>query len=333
MTWTLLPITQFTAYKSQWDILNNQTSNTPLLETDFIEPLLKHFSSGKELLAIYGDPSAPDAMAIIEKPKFGRWSTFQPSQAPIGCWLQKLDIDTEALTKSMLKALPGIKLIFSITQQDPALLPRPSESKALSTLDYIETAQVPVKGTFEEYWAQRGKNLRQNMRRQRNKLAREEITPTLKVIDTAAEIGESIKAYGKLESAGWKNEGNTAVNINNAQGRFYKELLERYCVKNCGVVFQFYYNDNLVATDLCINNSEYLIILKTTYDETINTTSPAILMKQDSFSYIFENKLANNIEFYGKVMTWHTKWSDSARAMYHINHYAKLLQAIPERLK
>lgn len=326
MSWTLLPIQQFAHFKPQWDTLNNSTYNTPLLESDFIEPLLKYFSTGKEKLAIHGNSNNPNAMAIIEKAKLGCWSTFQPSQAPIGCWLQSPQVNTDELTQLLLKTLSGIKLMFSVTQQDPMLLPRPKQSKTLNTLDYIQTANVPVNNTFDKYWAARGKNLRQNMRRQRNKLAREEITPDLRVINTASEMEQCIKAYGVLESAGWKSAGDTAVNIGNAQGQFYKELLERFCEKKRGVVFQFFYNDNLAATDLCISNSEYIVILKTTYDESITTTSPAILMKQDSFKYIFENKLAKQIEFYGKTMEWHTKWSEQTRRMYHANQNTKLLQ-------
>ena len=327
MKWSLFSASTYKTYADQWDSLNTSTYNTPLLDSDFVALLLKHFSSGKELLAIYGDLQKPTAMTIVEKTKFGRWSTFQPSQAPVGPWLQAQS-NTDELTTSLLKALPGVKLLFSITQQDPFLLPRPVENKQFCTLDYIETAQVPVSGSFDDYWAQRGKNLRQNMRRQRNKLTREDVTPSLNVITSPKEIEESIRAYGQLESLGWKNEGNTAVSIDNNQGQFYKELLERFCEKDNGVVFQYFYNDLLAATDLCISNDKSIVILKTTYDESIKTTSPAILMKQDSFKYIFENKLAKDIEFYGKTMEWHTKWSDSIRHMYHINQYSKLLSII-----
>jgi len=63
-----------------------------------------------------------------------------------------------------------------------------------------------------------------------------------------------------------------------------------------------------------------LIILKTTYDETITTSSPAMLMRQDAFEFIFSNQLVEKIEFYGKVMDWHTKWSEEIRILYHINY-------------
>lgn len=46
-----------------------------------------------------------------------------------------------------------------------------------------------------------------------------------------------------------------------------------------------------------------------------------MLMRQEMFQLIFEDKGIRRIEFYGKVMDWHTKWSDDFRVMYHINYY------------
>lgn len=321
MDWKLYPITAFPEFIATWDALNAASGNTPLLESDFVIPLLEAFSSGDELLAICGGKDNPSAMAIVNKVKLGAWSTFQPSQAPIGMWLQKPGESLEELSQSLRKALPGIVLIFSVTQQDPDLLPRPEHSRRFSTLDYIETARVPIQGTFDDYWAKRSKNLRQNLRRQRNRLERENIKVELKVIVDANDIPACIKTYGELESAGWKAETKTAVNIGNTQGLFYQNLLTRFCNKKKGIVFQYLYDGTLVATDLCIRNDTQLIILKTTYDESITTSSPAMLMRQESFREIFEAGFCHNIEFYGKVMDWHTRWSQNIRTMYHTNTY------------
>ena len=44
------------------------------------------------------------------------------------------------------------------------------------------------------------------------------------------------------------------------------------------------------------------VILKTTYDESIKTSSPAILIRQDAFQLIFDQQICEHIEFYGKVV-------------------------------
>ena len=319
MTWHLYPLAEFKHYRESWDSLNRQGANTPLLSSDFVIPLLDYFSSGKEKLAIYSNSQNPAAMAIVTRTKFGVWETLQPSQSPLGLWLQDTASSTTALLSQLRKALPFPTLLIGITQQDPKLLTRPEQSQGLSTLDYIQTAHVAVNGSFEDYWSQRGKNLRQNLNRQRNRLEREGIKPSLKIITAADEIPQAIIEYGKLESAGWKSAGGTAIHIDNNQGKFYRDMLINFCQHNDTLIFQYYYDDQLVTTDLCIKDKHSLIILKTTYDEAITTSSPALLMRQDSFKYIFDEHLVDTIEFYGKVMDWHTKWSDKIRIMYHIN--------------
>lgn len=320
MTWHLHPVSEFKHYSKSWDCINSKGGNTPLLSSDFVAPLLDYFSSGKEKLAIYGSPDQPVAMAILTKPKFAVWETLQPSQAPIGLWLQDKNTALASLLPSLRKVLPFPTLLLGVTQQDPDLLTRPEKSGGISTLDYIQTARVTVNGSFEDYWSKRGKNLRQNLNRQRNRLEREGIQTTLKIITTADEIPQAIVEYGRLESAGWKSAGGTAIHIDNNQGKFYRDMLVNFSQHQDALVFQYYYGEKLVATDLCIKDNASLIILKTTYDETITTSSPAMLMRQDAFKYIFEKQLVEKIEFYGKVMDWHTKWSEEIRTMYHINN-------------
>jgi CelD/BcsL family acetyltransferase involved in cellulose biosynthesis len=319
MTWHIYPITDFKDYQEKWDNLNRQNANTPLLSSHFVAPLLKYFAKGNEKLAIHGNPEQPDAMTILTKTKLAIWETLQPSQAPLGLWIQDKKIPTANLLSELRKKLPFPTLLVGVTQQDPDLLPRPENQKCLSTLDYIQTARVSVKDSFADYWGQRGKNLRQNLNRQRNRLQREDVNTALKIITATEDIEPAIIEYGNLESVGWKSAGGTAIHIDNIQGQFYRDMLINFSLKQNALIFQYFYADNLVATDLCIKDKKSLIILKTTFDETITTSSPAMLMRQDAFQYIFNEKLIERIEFYGKVMDWHTKWSDEIRSLFHIN--------------
>lgn len=320
MHWKIYPLREFETKRAEWDQLNTAGPKTPLLNSDFVSPLLSQFASGNERLVVCRNGQQLLAMAIVYRVKWGVWMTFQPSQAPLGLWLQNQSATLEALMQSMRKSLPFPCFQFSVTQQDPDLLPRPHATNRLKSLDYIDTARVTIDCPIEDYWAQRGKNLRQNLKRQRNRLTRENVRFELKCITKPDDIHEAIRIYGDIESAGWKSDSGTAVHADNAQGIFYRDLLERFCAKQHGIVFQYMYQNQVVATDLCIHDDETLIILKTTYDETITTSSPAMLMRQDAFSYIFGNALVKRIEFYGKVMDWHTKWTQEIRTMYHLNY-------------
>jgi hypothetical protein len=42
-------------------------------------------------------------------------------------------------------------------------------------------------------------------------------------------------------------------------------------------------------------------------------------MRQNYFAPLFDARAVARIEFYGKVMDWHTQWSSEIRRMYHVN--------------
>lgn len=319
MTWTILPSSAFGDHRRAWDTLNAAGPNSPVLDSALPFHALREFGMGKERLALYGNLASPQAMAIIQHRRFGVWDTFQPSQAPLGFWMNAASKPLVELLSELARALPGFVLKLGLTQQDPDIFPRPVDDLHISTLDYIDTARVRVEGSFEHYWSARGKNLRHNLNKQRNKLAKERIDIRLEVLSASADMARAVRDYGELESAGWKAEGGTAIHADNPQGRFYTVLLEDFAQRRQASVYRYFYNERLVATDLCVAQGGIFVILKTTYDEQEKATSPALLMRQEMFDRLFREQQTDRIEFYGKVMDWHTKWSDDIRTLYHIN--------------
>lgn len=317
----LLPISEFPRLLSAWDAINDQHYQHPLLESRFVSQALRHLGTGQEKVAICGAPANPDALAIVVQRRFGSWSTFQPSQAPLGALIVKPGTDLGLLSKALFTQMPKSCQVLSLTQQDPDIVPRPVVQPALRVLEYIDTARISVDGTFEEYWSARGRNLRHNIKRQRNRLEREGVSLRLEMLARPDEMRDGVRAYGDLESRGWKAAGGTAIHLDNEQGRFYAALLEDYASTGNARIYRYFYNDQLSAVDLCLCNDSAFIILKTTYDESVQASSPALLMRREYFPAIFDKRETRRIEFYGKVMDWHTKWSDEIRGLYHINAY------------
>ncbi|MGH8550281.1 MAG: GNAT family N-acetyltransferase [Methylococcales bacterium] len=306
---------------AEWDALNVAGKNVPMLDARFFELLLTEFSSGKEQLAICRDADSIVAAGLIFPSRTGVWQTFQPSQAPIGPWLQRPDVSTKHLLSNLLNALPGFSFAVGLTQLDPWLIARPADNGALLGSDYIRTASIPVVGSFADYWSKRGRNLRQNLKRQRSRLNRESVNTRLRTVTSADEAGDAVDSFGKLESSGWKAEQGTALHPDNSQGRFYRKLMEEYCGRSEVLIFEYYYDDRLVASDLCLHRQGIIYILKTTHDEAQQGTSPANLMRQEAFEQVFDQGGFSQIEFYGRLMDWHTKWTDDIRLMYHLTRY------------
>ena len=319
MTWTILPITDFHSVRASWDGLNERGPNSPALHSDFYQALLGEFRSGADNIAVLGAIDAPEAMAILGHSKFGSWNTYQPAQAPLGAWLNASERPLQEILDSLARSLPGIVAKLGLTQLDPDIYPRPAGSRKLSDLDYIPTARITLTGDFETYWSGRGKNLRHNIKRLRNKLAKENISTKLEVITTYDEVAHAVKAYGQLESSGWKAQGGTAIAGDNAQGRFYTNMLSAYATRGHCRIFRLFFNGELVASDFCIDQGNTIIILKTTYSEHHAGNSPAMLMRHAALPDLFSNPQLHRLEFYGRVMDWHTKWSDEIRTLYHAN--------------
>ena len=320
MKWTLQPCERIA--DGRWEALHARMKASPMLALDFVAPLLTEFASGRELLAICTFDGRTVAMAIVVQRGRGAWATFQPAQAPIGLWLQEDDLDVAALLGSLMRALPGMPLVFGLTQCDPDLLTRPTDSDQLRTMDYIDTARITLHGSFDEYWNARGKNLRSNLKKQRTRLEKDGVQLRMEIVRDCAAMADGVADYARLESAGWKAGGGTAVSMANAQGRYYRTMMEGFGRRGAGSIYRYYFDEQLVAVDLCIEDAAQVIVLKTTYDESVpKSLSPTLLMREEAMRQLFDEGRLQRLEFYGKVMEWHTRWTDEVRTVYHINYY------------
>ncbi|HRF44119.1 MAG TPA: GNAT family N-acetyltransferase [Candidatus Competibacteraceae bacterium] len=303
---------------ASWDALNADRGDLPFLSAYVMVPALKEFGHGQERLLVGSDAQGPAAMLILWQKRFFEWQTFQPSQIPLGAWVARKELSLLEITRSVQRSLPGPCLMLGVTQVDPLLAARDADTGDSLSTDYIDTAWVDVAGDFAGYWSGRGKNLRQNMKKQRNKLVAEGIATTFRCLAKSEEMADAIACYGALESAGWKAQQGTAIHPDNAQGRFYTAVLEQACARNEGWVYEYAFNDKSVAVNLCVRRGETLVIFKTTYDETIKTFSPAFLLLQEALERLFAEGRIRRVEFFGKVMEWHTRWTEKSRTLYHL---------------
>jgi CelD/BcsL family acetyltransferase involved in cellulose biosynthesis len=319
--WTLHCVARFASVAPAWDALCAQSGALPFLRSDFLLPALAEFGTGRELLGVCGNAAEPVAMGLFGRRRVGAWETFQPAQLPLGALVARNGPDLADLARALVPALPQLALTVAITQQDPAIRPRPSDAPTLGTLDYVDTARVAVEGAFDAYWAARGKNLRQNVRKQLAKLEQDGIAPRLDCVTHSQGVAEAIEQYGRLESAGWKAKAGTAIGPDNAQGHFYRGVFEAFCARGAARIYRCWFGDRVVAIDLCLIDGPVLVVLKTTYDESLRMVSPASLLRYAYFRTLFDEGVIRRIEFYGKVMDWHLRWTSDVRTLYHVNAY------------
>ncbi len=322
MKWSVYPAAAFAAHAAAWRQLNEQSARSPLLAPEFVQPLLAQFGEANARLAVCERNGTVLAMGLLAPRGRGTWEVLQPSQAPVGLWLHRPDATLEQLLPGLVRKLPGFALMVGLTQRDPQLEARPADSAVTRTVDYIRTARVSIAGTFDEYWNARGKNLRSNLKKQRAKLLKDGIVTRMQIDRLPEQMAPAVADYGRIESAGWKAQLGTAIHPDNAQGRFYTAMLEGFAQRGHAAVYRYWFGEQLVAMDLCIEGDGALIVLKTTYDESVPASlSPTLLMREECCQQLFATHRYQRLEFYGKVMDWHTRWTDEIRTMYHVNHY------------
>lgn len=306
---------------ADWEQLYTELGNTPLLHPDLIRAALNVFGRPHTRLVSFRAENKLLACAIVDSVDSFRLETFQPSQAPIGAWLQRSDISTEAILQSFVATQAPWIVSFGLTQQDPFLLAPPPQSPSLLVTDYIQTARISIDRPWDAYWKARGANLRHNIKRAKAKLAGVGSAFSLRVLDNVREMSEAVHAYGEIESRSWKASQGTAVSFDNDQGRYYVQLLEAFACRGKARCYQLVIGERVAATDLCVLGDDEIVILKTTYDEDFRDFSPAFLMREIAFQELFSSQQCKRIEFYGKVMDWHLRWTDEVRTMYHGTYF------------
>jgi Acetyltransferase (GNAT) domain len=312
----------FDEHRERWDEINKKSSNHVVLDSTFVSALVRHFASDQTLLGISNDRNRL-GMLIVDKVRPGFWQTFQPSQGPMGLMLLENEDVVEQQISELIRQLPGYSLGLAVTQQDPdfTAFKNLRNCRKIEIVDYITTPRITLSGTFEDYWRNRGRDLTRNVARRLRRATEEKIDFELVAVRDAGNVARCVQEYGMLEATGWKGKEGTAVTAENAQGLFYRDILEKFCERGEGVIYRLLMNGRVIASDLCVERNGMLVVLKVAYDETVKNVSPSFLLRRMVLENLFSTGNFWVVEFYGRVRDWHLKWTEEVRTMYHVNFY------------
>lgn len=319
MKWSFHPALEtFDQFRDRWDALNVSRNNHILLDSGFVALLLRHAESRAVTMAVNEDPGNP-AMVLLERKAHGVWETFQPSWAPLGLFLCGKGDHVGENVLSLTRNLPGYALQLSVLQQDPdySALTSMDNCECIERSDYAQTARIALAGTFQEYWESRDQKFRKNNDRRRRRLE-EKGSLELNVIRDPAAVKDAVREFGRLESKGWKANGGTAVAADNTQGRLYQAVLEYFCNRGEGIIYQLRVNGQVIATDLCVVRREMFVLLKNTYDEDWSAYAPGLLLREDIVRGLYAEGLVRNYEFYGPLMDYQLRWTQDIRTLCHV---------------
>jgi len=318
------------AARDAWNALVLRAQGSPVQRAEFVFTAAEVFGGAGLRLACMRRGERIAAMAIVAGTRLLP-EVFVASQMPLGAWVQSPDEAFPVIARGLLARLP-MALQLGVPQLDTRFVPKPDtrfmpkpdtrfmpKPPGCALLPYIHTPWLAIDGGFDAYWQARGRNLRGNLRKQRERLAAQGQPLRVAVLRSPSEIARGVADYAALESLGWKAEAGTAVAPGQAQARFYTAMLERFAGFGAAEIWCGYIGSRLVACELCLRERGEFVILKTTYDETLAPLSPAALLRREMFERLFADGDVHRVEFYGPLKEWHTRWSHEVRELYHVN--------------
>ena len=303
-------------YAPAWDELNQRSFGcNPMLQSRFVDALLKHFGTGHERLCILKPLNKPQAMCILKPTGFGVWSTFLPSQAQIG---PALFLDGSSIA-ALIRELPGFVGSVDLLCCDSAYGDLAAGIKSSWRKNHALTMNIKLEGDFETYWSQRSKQLKKNFRRYDRKTEEDQIERSFRRISNPAEITEAVYRYAELESKGWKGKLGTAIDTRTPQGHFYTEVMTSFSQTDAAIVFELWLGGTLAASRLAVRGAGMIVILKTTYDEKLDKYAPGRQLLHEVIKDCFAVYPGDVIEFYTDANSDQLAWAGEKRWIKHLN--------------
>lgn len=219
----------------------------------------------------------------------------------------------------LMRALPGLVTAIDFLCNDPAFGGFAYNADSAFDLEPSSlTMSIDLKDGFENYWKSRSKSLTSNISRYERRLVAEQITQTTTCTTESTAIGHAVRQYAELESSGWKGQQGTALTANNAQGKFYAAVLERFAESGSALVYELRFNAKLVASRLLICSPGMVVILKTTYDESYSKYAPGRLLLKEVIRDVSNRLPGRIIEFYTDADSDQLSWSTDQRWINHV---------------
>lgn len=303
---------------ASWDRVNAVVASThPMLTSVFVDQMLFHFGDGRQYLCTQIGPDGPQAMCIVQRREAGLWTTFLPAQAQVGLWL----LPGPDCLRSLVSHLPGFAIGIDLLCVDPELVDLSVLGEDADASHHALTMSVNLTGGYDAYWNARPSGLRQNLRRYERRALTDGLEPRFVEICASAEMVGAVHRYAQLESQGWKEARGTALKPDNGQGRFYAHVMKSYAESGRATVYELWLGDQLAASRLVVLSGDMLVMLKTTYAESLDKYAPGRLLLRQVLQQMFEQHPGKVVEFYTDATQDQQAWATGLRPIKHWTIY------------
>ncbi|MDR7295153.1 CelD/BcsL family acetyltransferase involved in cellulose biosynthesis [Pelomonas aquatica] len=306
-------------HRDDWDALNERLfGGHPLLDAGFVDALLRHFGEpGLHLCTASQGGARPQAMTLLKRQNrgLGIWSSFLPMQAQIAPAL----MTQSTPAKHLLKLLPAYATQLDLLCNDPRF--GDLRGQGAHVMPHALTMSVSLAGGFDDYLAQRPRKLMQNMRRYLRRLQSEGGRERVDVVTAPELMAAAVDRYAALESRGWKGRKGTAVRSDNAQGRFYADVMRCFAERGEAMVYELWLGEDLLASRMMLSRGGMTVMLKTAFDENFERFAPGRILLLRTLEDLFKRTPGGVVEFYTDAEADLLAWSTSQRWINHVSVY------------
>lgn len=209
-------------------------------------------------------------------------------------------------------------------------LERISEKKGLSFNEesFIRIPYIQLEGSWEEYYEQRDKHFKKEIRRKRRKL--EQMGEIRWEVCESSIEAKHFQEFLILENKGWKGKKGTSLLQRECLLNLYRNILSSESSEMLRpVIFNMRLNNELISSSVCFRTLDGLYVFKIAYDEAYHYASPGLLLRLYEVEYSYRNGL-KIYDFAGIEQPWMKKFAN--RSHYSIDfimykhHFSSLIR-------
>ena len=195
-------------------------------------------------------------------------------------------------------------------------------------------AYLPIRGSFDEYFAGLSKNFRKNLRR--NRKHREQLAGlAFEFVDGPAAWRE-LDRFVALEASGWKGREKSAIGSSSGTLEYYRSLTRALSARGWLELGFLRADGRLLAAEINVRFAGVLHELRCAYDESFEAYSPGTILLERSLQRAFESGVDELNA--GSDHAWTRSWGMQQRPCWNVRLFPRrplslLLGYLPARLR
>jgi hypothetical protein len=298
----------FLAIKDEWDALSETSINPSFYATyPFVYTVWQHFRSENDRLFILlvrrGVTLVGIAPFRIDSMKAGNICSLRvirfiaewgSGDKPTIVTKEKADVIWDRIFQFLEKEFTewdGIRLIEQ-HENSPVLKQKFFENIWYSTkvVSDLTSFFVLIKGTWEEYFSQLGRETRKKWNKSRKKLFNLPEGIQVQCIGNPEGLPDALNRFIAIEQSGWKRNREFGVGGNEKKIRFYEELLKQLMPKNMAAFYFLTSGTIDIASVLIYKYKDKVYGAQITFRPVYAEYSPGVILNAEIIKMLFDTQ-------------------------------------------